>query len=64
MAARVIARLTGERVVIQDDGSKAAMPDIQIDYVDKLPGFDPPLSAAYPPSAEHVVPRDAPTSGH
>lgn len=35
MAARVVARLTGERVVIQDDGSKPAMADIRIDYADK-----------------------------
>ena len=35
MAARVVARLTGERVVIQDDGSKPAMADIRIDYTDK-----------------------------
>jgi hypothetical protein len=37
MAARVVARLTGERVVIQDDGSQPAMPDIRIDYVDQPP---------------------------
>lgn len=35
MAARVVARLTGERVVIQDDGSKPSMPDIRIDYAAK-----------------------------
>lgn len=35
MAARVVARLTGERVVIQDDGSRPAMPDIRIDYATK-----------------------------
>ncbi len=35
MAARVVARLTGGRVVLQDDGSKPAMPDIRIDYEDK-----------------------------
>jgi hypothetical protein len=35
MAARVIARLTGERVIIQDDGTKSAMPDIRIDYADR-----------------------------
>ena len=35
MAARVVARLTGERVVIQDDGSRPAMPDIRIDYAAK-----------------------------
>lgn len=31
MAARVMARLTGERVVLQDDGSSDAMPDIRIE---------------------------------
>lgn len=35
MAARVIARLTGERVIIQDDGSKPSMPDIRIEYAAK-----------------------------
>ena len=39
MAARVIARLTGERVVIQDDGSKPAMPDIRVNYVNKPPSY-------------------------
>jgi hypothetical protein len=39
MAARVVARLTGERVVIQDDGSKPAMPDIRIDYSAKPPAY-------------------------
>lgn len=35
MAARVVARLTGERVVIQDDGSRPAMPDFRIEYAAK-----------------------------
>ena len=35
MAARVVARMTGERVVLQDDGSKPAMADIRIEYADK-----------------------------
>jgi len=35
MAARVVARLTGEHVVIQDDGSRPAMPDIRIEYAAK-----------------------------
>jgi hypothetical protein len=35
IAARVVARLTGERVVIQDDGSRSSMPDIRIDYAAK-----------------------------
>lgn len=34
MAARVVARLTGERVTIQDDNSVAGMPDLRIDYAD------------------------------
>lgn len=38
-AARVVARLTGERVVIQDDGSRPAMPDIRIDYATKPPAY-------------------------
>ena len=39
MAARVLARFTGERVVIQDDGSQAAMPDIRIDYSTRPPAY-------------------------
>lgn len=39
MAARVVARLTGERVVIQDDGSRPAMPDIRIDYAVQPPAY-------------------------
>jgi hypothetical protein len=39
MAARVVARLTGEPVVIQDDRSMPAMPDIQTDYVSKPPAY-------------------------
>jgi hypothetical protein len=39
MAARVIARLTGERVVIQDDGSKDSMADIRVDYADRPPAY-------------------------
>jgi hypothetical protein len=35
MAARVVARLTGEKVIIQDDGSRSAMPDIRIEYAAK-----------------------------
>jgi hypothetical protein len=34
VAARVVARLTGERVTIQDDNSVAGMPDLRIDYAD------------------------------
>jgi hypothetical protein len=39
MAARVVARITGECVVIQDDGSKPAMPDIRIDYAGRAPAY-------------------------
>jgi hypothetical protein len=35
----VVVRLTGESVVIQDDGSRPAMPDIRIDYADKPPAY-------------------------
>lgn len=38
-AARVVARLTGERVVLQDDNSSPGMVDIRIDYREKPPGF-------------------------
>jgi hypothetical protein len=38
-AARVVARLSGERVVLQDDNSVAAMVDIRIDYGDRPPGY-------------------------
>lgn len=31
MAARVIARLTGEQAVVQDDGTSDAVPDIRIE---------------------------------
>jgi hypothetical protein len=35
IAGRVLARLTGERVIIQDDGSQPAMPDIRVEYAKK-----------------------------
>lgn len=38
-AANVIWRFTGEHVVIQDDGSSDAMPDIRINYSDGRVGF-------------------------
>lgn len=38
-AARVIARLTGERVIIQDDNSAQHMADLRIDYHDRPPAF-------------------------
>jgi hypothetical protein len=34
-AGRVVARSTGERVVIQDDNSVAGMADLRIDYADR-----------------------------
>ena len=34
MAARVVARLTGETVTLQDDNSVDGMPDLRIDYAD------------------------------
>jgi hypothetical protein len=39
VAARVVARFTGEAVTIQDDGSSPAMPDIRIDYADARVGY-------------------------
>ncbi|MBM0259599.1 hypothetical protein JNW89_25705 [Micromonospora sp. 4G55] len=38
-AARVVARLTGERVVVQDDNSDRGMVDIRIDYRGRPPGY-------------------------
>ncbi|GIG63261.1 hypothetical protein Lfu02_76330 [Longispora fulva] len=38
-AARVMARFTGERVVIQDDNSVNGMADLRIDYRDGVAGF-------------------------
>jgi hypothetical protein len=38
-AARVVARLTGERVVLQDDNSAHGMVDIRIDHRDRAPGY-------------------------
>lgn len=35
LAARVVARLTGERVVIQDDNSVQGMADLRIEYADR-----------------------------
>ncbi len=39
LAGRVVARLTGEHVVIQDNGSSDSMPDIRIDYADRPAGY-------------------------
>jgi hypothetical protein len=39
VAGRVIARFTGTRVVLQDDGSADRMPDIRIEYPDRPPAF-------------------------
>lgn len=38
-AARVVARLTGERVVLQDDNTRPAMPDLRIEYLDRPRAF-------------------------
>lgn len=38
-AARVVARLTGDRVVLQDDNSEPSMPDLRIDYSDGRCGY-------------------------
>lgn len=38
-AARVIAGVTGEHVIIQDDGSHDSMPDLRIDYAQRPPGY-------------------------
>lgn len=38
-AARVVARFTGHRVTLQDDGSRDRMTDIRIDPADKAPSF-------------------------
>lgn len=39
MAARVLARLTGERVVLQDDGSEDGMADIRVEHSDRDPDY-------------------------
>jgi hypothetical protein len=39
LAARVVARLTGERVILEDDGSRDGMNDIRIEYADRRPGY-------------------------
>jgi hypothetical protein len=38
-AARVVARLTGERVVLQDDNTRPGMPDLRIEFTDRSPAF-------------------------
>jgi hypothetical protein len=38
-AARVVARLTGERVILQDDGSRDGMVDIRVEYTDRAPTY-------------------------
>ncbi len=38
-AARVVARLTGEQVTLQDDGSRDGMVDIRVDYADRPSGY-------------------------
>jgi hypothetical protein len=53
-AARVVARLTGERVILQDDGSSDGMVDIRIEHADGRIGYvevwadvDPGWAATY-----------------
>lgn len=38
-AARIVARFSGERVLLQDDNSHPSMPDICLDYLDRPPAF-------------------------
>lgn len=38
-AARVVARLTGEQVVLQDDNSDDGMVDVRIEYAGREPGY-------------------------
>lgn len=38
-SARVMARVSGHRVTLQDDGSRDRMPDIRIDHPDTAPSF-------------------------
>lgn len=39
LAAQTVAFAAGQHVVIQDDGSRDAMPDLRIEYADRPPGF-------------------------
>jgi hypothetical protein len=58
LAGRILARYTGESVVIQDDGSKDRMPDIRIDYMDRPSAFVEVVShidRAYAAIARRVV---------
>ena len=58
LAGRILARYTGESVVIQDDGSKDRMPDIRIDYTDRPSAFVEVVShidRAYAAIARRVV---------
>lgn len=38
-AARVVARLTGVPVIVQDDGSRAGMADLRVEYPDRPAGY-------------------------
>jgi hypothetical protein len=58
MAGRILARYTGETVVIQDDGSQDRMPDIRIDYPDRSSAFVEVVSdidPAYAAVARRIV---------
>ncbi|MGW4944094.1 hypothetical protein ACWEOZ_21200 [Actinoplanes sp. NPDC004185] len=60
MAARVVARLTGERVFIQDDNSVQGMADVRIEYADRPPAFVEIVSDVDPDYAQlnQLVLRD------
>ncbi|MGW3858394.1 hypothetical protein [Micromonospora arida] len=69
-AARVVARLTGEYVVLQDDGSADGMPDLRIEYRDGRTAYGEitqDLAEAYAALGSEVLKRQfqmaAPTLG-
>jgi hypothetical protein len=53
-AARVVARLTGENVTIQDDNSRDGIPDIRIEYLDGKVGLVEVVTDVNPHYAETV----------
>jgi hypothetical protein len=58
LAGRIIARYTGESVVLQDDGSQDRMPDIRIDYTDRPSAYVEvvaDIDPAYAATARHVA---------
>lgn len=67
-AARVVARLLGERVVLQDDGSEDRLPDLLIEYADGRKGaveVVANIDEHYAEMWEHVIRRghQIPSSG-